>query len=790
MLFLIIFRQVSINASVFVNNTAYEFGGTLYSEGNKRVSISHTIIKGPHKSRYKPLIGYLLYSKTAMRLQNISFIVNSNLVDNTVIVYIDTVQDVRSKKHTILSSFYLQCPVGYNVLGTFEKQSKQYKYISTKCVPCGKGRYNLKYGYSYKNKSEDGVVQKNISCLVCPSGGICDNRIESAGNHWGHVGKSGQVEFISCPIKYCCTRYGTPCESYNTCEKNREGKLCGKCKQGFSLDMWSLKCIPNGKYNHLYTAMYWVGHFVVAALYVVIILLFPKEIVRWIKWIMGIEEIKNIFRNVYAKMTKRMFPDEGVCDDNRENNAGSSGTNTNPIRDVFASENTEEVEETHLLPQQDSNNGHIEIVNGAGTTTGNSTNKRFSGLKKITFLFYQIEAILRVTSPLKTKSYHVTSHYINSLISFVFNIKVSSETEWFNFSPIKGLTIIEKELLRISFIFTLFLFLFMLWSLAKICLCVKKSRNTRENMNEHENVDGEIREPRAEELPFHIRVRCGVLKLSLFGYLSISTFLFKCLHCVTIGDSKQLYIDGNVTCFASWTSWFFILLLVIVIPYFITLRGSSKLLHSRKISPNEFFVALIFPLALIYWWLKRENAREFTADDVLAKERYFMVLYEPYRKENNAEHNVMWEWRVLVFRLSAAFIFTFNINPVIRLYWLILLLMLYLAHHVFYQPYSDKALNKIETISLVLLTCLACINLFWAHNYMGESSNAPQFKSIGKVFVWIELVVHVLPIAMVLMVFVLCVLIRLVILLFRCCRCMRVRLHQRDDERRFLINEE
>ena len=131
----------------FLYNIASQFGGALYSEGNYRITLKDSVIHGPYSTRHTSLTGHLIFSKTAMKLDNTSFFVNSNNLVNKVVIYIDTIQEVRSKKHTLIpSSYYLQCPVGYNVDASYwiEPKSKQYRYISSKCAPCGSGKYKPK----------------------------------------------------------------------------------------------------------------------------------------------------------------------------------------------------------------------------------------------------------------------------------------------------------------------------------------------------------------------------------------------------------------------------------------------------------------------------------------------------------------------------------------------------------------------------------------------------------------------------------------------------------------------
>ena len=76
-------------------------------------------------------------------------------------------------------------------------------------------------------------------------GGTCDSSIRSRGNFWGYVVNRKDVEFVPCPVHYCCTPRSTRCESYNTCAVGRTGTLCGQCLKGHTLNLVSHDCVKS-----------------------------------------------------------------------------------------------------------------------------------------------------------------------------------------------------------------------------------------------------------------------------------------------------------------------------------------------------------------------------------------------------------------------------------------------------------------------------------------------------------------------------------------------------------------
>ena len=93
---------------------------------------------------------------------------------------------------------------------------------------------------------DQSIGQDSLQCQLCPYGADCDTGILKAKpNYWG-TRLGNEVVFLQCPNGYCCSGTETaPCISYDTCSKNREGILCGECKENYSISILSGKCIPN-----------------------------------------------------------------------------------------------------------------------------------------------------------------------------------------------------------------------------------------------------------------------------------------------------------------------------------------------------------------------------------------------------------------------------------------------------------------------------------------------------------------------------------------------------------------
>eukprot|EP00056_Hartaetosiga_gracilis_P011488 m.174696 g.174696 ORF g.174696 m.174696 type:complete len:1234 (-) comp13509_c4_seq2:57-3758(-) len=131
------------------------------------------------------------------------------------------------------------------------------------CVACPANMYAI-------DATLMGREQGNTAkCKPCPVGADCANGLLHArtgywadpthflGDEMG-VGSEGiktsgdeasvgvdnlEVRFYRCPDGYCCKEH--TCETINKCSGNRDGRLCGKCKTGYSPSVASSACVAD-----------------------------------------------------------------------------------------------------------------------------------------------------------------------------------------------------------------------------------------------------------------------------------------------------------------------------------------------------------------------------------------------------------------------------------------------------------------------------------------------------------------------------------------------------------------
>ncbi|XP_046848069.1 uncharacterized protein LOC124441649 [Xenia sp. Carnegie-2017] len=141
----------------------------------------------------------------------------------------------------VKGNFTVVCPHGYTI--SFEKHCPfrysyfQCRYLYLRCNECPLKTYALE-------RSKFTITKRNdVKCMQCPRGGICNGGVlSSRPNFWGYKSRSS-ITFAQCPPGYCCNL--AHCVTYNNCQGNRTGTLCGRCLRGMSDSLFSTSCTLN-----------------------------------------------------------------------------------------------------------------------------------------------------------------------------------------------------------------------------------------------------------------------------------------------------------------------------------------------------------------------------------------------------------------------------------------------------------------------------------------------------------------------------------------------------------------
>jgi len=249
----------------------------------------------------------------------------------------------------------------------------------------------------------------------------CSNGSVSPSNHWGFKNDAGEAVFTTCPINYCCSEMGTPCDSCTTCEGNRTGVLCGECKQGFSLNLLSSKCVDNALCGSESQITYIIVHVLLVVFYFVCLMLLSQ--------ICGC----CIGACVSSTVTEHQVQDSVMVKYGRRLGALPDGKQYSRTRSTIW------------------------------------------GLLKVAFYFYQVLPLLKIDTPVYDSA---TSFWIlPTIVSSLFNIKVVGDMNDVLFCPFVRLDAGWKSFVRVSVVLTVFVVLFVVyWIYYLVFLCCCKGK--------------------------------------------------------------------------------------------------------------------------------------------------------------------------------------------------------------------------------------------------------------------------------------------------------------------------
>ena len=606
-----------------------------------------------------------------LRMENVTLQLSEAIAIHTLPV-IDIATDRRNLNVTL--DLKVSCPVNYNPSNSTHISARRFGYRLS-CDSCPRGLYSSHGGSEYLNDltSEsvkdlyfDGValagvssVKNSTNCIACPPGATCNYKLLSRGNFYGFINKNGKYEFITCPKNYCCSQEGAPCTSYNTCNVNRNGLLCGSCTEGNYISYFSNKCVEASKCTASNRLMFWMFYFG-SATSLTLVLCFVEDLLNVLKMI-----LLFIKRKILKKSVKRN--QEGPK--NGENSEMESLQIHNHSSVAHSNENQTQKE----IPNQIS----------------------YSAIFNILASFYQLQNLLQV--PVDDKD----QWSFTSLISNFFNLNIMLRRVD-KFCPSKSKIAICRDVLKnlflpLSMVFTILIIMY----IRKFCVFLKARfpKNRLLNVKHFQ-----------KSLSLTERLYVGYYVVITISYEKLASIAFRLIHCVEIEGSKVLYFAGDVECYKNWQKLDICFLVIWIIPFPAAVIAGYCLLKKNKISAWIFMTCVTFPPLIIVIFIaikystfivkvKSKGEHEGSINRSLQD-----IFEEPYLKKY-----FWWEAWTLYERLIVACIATFLIDPVIRLCSLAPVFLLFLWFHHWAKPYksSMKILFHLDVLSYICL----CFNL-------------------------------------------------------------------------------
>ena len=111
------------------------------------------------------------------------------------------------------------------------------------------------YSNSMNETLESNLV--NPHCNQCPVGAKCNLNIKALPNYWGYKTED-DVTMIRCPTGYCC-QDDESCLTFDSCNSNRSGPLCGVCEKGFAESLYGQTCIPVEKCHTWFIVLLYIS---------------------------------------------------------------------------------------------------------------------------------------------------------------------------------------------------------------------------------------------------------------------------------------------------------------------------------------------------------------------------------------------------------------------------------------------------------------------------------------------------------------------------------------------------
>lgn len=352
-----------------------------------------------------------------------------------------------------------------------------------------------------------------------------------------------------------------------------------------------------------------------------------------------------------------------------------------------------------------------------------------SGYLDIIFYFYQVVGLL-VTS---TTGQTIEAHFFVPFLTGIFNFRFHSSSSGLG-CPFPGITVATKELFATCEVFSVVFCVFLIYGARQVWAKVRNSHHP--------------------SLAPHLSAATEVV---LLGYASLATSAFKLLTLKRIrpGEEFHLFFDGNIV-FVTW--WQYILLgcvIIYVIPFVGLLYWGASWLNEKRITAREFLIACAVPLPFLLYWALRRNKRTCLYRERLQQNEervaVMQVLYGPFRSPDEEQKGTLyWESVLIGRRLILIILFAFITMASLRLLLSTVVCFLIAVHHILWNPYKNNTVNRLETVSLVIIVIFGLFNAVHATFITAGVRFWGPIRTYIHALAWIQLcLLLLLPLALI-----------------------------------------
>ncbi len=449
----------------------------------------------------------------------------------------------------ILRNVEIKCPIPLSVGENAQKMSDYVVKHHFLCKQhCKSDEYSFQAGSmilegnstdpKFANVTKHQILPK---CLPCPIGANCSQHILALPNYWGYkLGQSDVVGMIRCPHGYCCQNDQT-CKDIDSCNENRTGPLCGRCKENRTLPLFSSQC---SFIDECPTKM-------VLALYCLCVVVYAFGFVLF-------NYIKDVGPIMFLKQCGSVCRIQ--CLSLQKTSAENSHKSTCKMP-ITHNKDTNQSSQRESPNQQLGTEPHQDDSNP---------------MKYVQTLFYYVQdaTLFLVYVPVHEKQ---TESFVVKILQFSPEIIVTLYTGISELCLGSNTNAVTKLLLSSLFgpcVMSLIFIIYIYQNVASIFY----------------NPSWRLHRARLLQT---------VLLIMQFSHQKVVIGAFSLVQCVTIGDKKILYVQGDIECYTWWQRVTEAYILTCIIPTFIVLSYAPFLVEEKKMSVRTFLLACFFPLPIM-----------------------------------------------------------------------------------------------------------------------------------------------------------------------------------------------
>ena len=233
----------------------------------------------------------------------------------------------------------------------------------------------------------------------------------------------------------------------------------------------------------------------------------------------------------------------------------------------------------------------------------------------------------------------------------------------------------------------------------------------------------------------NLRFVKGLVEIVKYTYGGLAGLVFMSLTCSSVDNNRVWLYDGTVRCYTSWQTWIASFCVVYVLPFPFTILLGMKLLERSRISCFTFLLGCVAPLPFLVFWAfsiftNNGTTRQSNKIQVLSKDENGELVTDTQEPDtNNVAEEVLsslqgtyrvtsggaqyWE-SVMVLRRLLLGVTILIPRPLLQMVLCSSLSLIFLIHHIYVMPFSYKAANHAESISLFQLCVVSVISVLKA----------------------------------------------------------------------------